>query len=136
MRPAAAASRRTALGRVVEAADALEEEVAQFTGELSALLAGRGEELLGEEGVALRAGHDRVRERGRERVVGVRREKCRQLVTFERCELEHERRAGATDTVLEPPHTRGRRWLVRAVGPEQQNLLVADVVREEDEEVE
>ena len=62
------------LGRVVEAADALEEEVAQFTGELSALLAGRGEELLGEEGVALRAGHDRVGEGGRERPSGAPRE--------------------------------------------------------------
>ena len=69
-------------------------------------------------------------------LVGVRREKRRQLLAFERRELEHERRARAPDPVLEPPHARGRRWLVRAVGPEQQNLLVADVVREEDEEVE
>jgi len=66
----------------------------------------------------------------------VSREKRRQLVTFERCELEHERRAGAPDTVLEPPESRGGRGLVRAVGREQHNLLVADVVREEDEEVE
>ena len=56
--------------------------------------------------------------------------------TFERPELEQKRRARATNTLREPAHALCGRGLVRAVGREQQNLLVADVVREEDEEVE
>ena len=66
----------------------------------------------------------------------MRRKQRRQLLSLERPELEEKRRARATNPLREPAHALGGRGLVRAVGPEQQNLLVADVVREEDEEVE
>ena len=99
-------------------------------------LAGGGEELLGEEGVALGAGDDRVRQRRRRRSVGASREQRRQLLVLERSELEHERRARAPDAVGKPAHALGRRELVRAVGREQQNRPVVEVVREEDDEIE
>ena len=64
------------------------------------------------------------------------REQRRQLVALERPELEHERRARAPDAVGEPAHALGRRGLVGAVGREQQNRPVVEVVREEDDEIE
>jgi hypothetical protein len=60
----------------------------------------------------------------------------RQLVALERSELEHQRRARAPDTVGEPAHTLGRRELVGAVGREQQNRPVVEVVCEEYDEIE
>ena len=56
-----------ALRRTVEPVDALQQQVAQATRELAALVARGGEELLGEEGVALGAGDDRVGQRRRQR---------------------------------------------------------------------
>ena len=47
-----------------------------------------------------------------------------------------ERRARAPDAVGESAHALGRRELVRAVGREQQNPPVVEVVREEDDEIE
>ena len=55
---------------------------------------------------------------------------------LERSELEHERRARAPDAVAKPAHALGRRTLVRAVGREQQDRPVVNVVREEDDEIE
>ena len=55
---------------------------------------------------------------------------------LERSELEHQRGARAPDAVGEPAHTLGRGALVRAVGREQQNRPVVEVVREEDDEIE
>ena len=121
---------------MVEPGDALQQQVAQAARELAALVAGGGEELLGEERVALRAGDDRVRQRRRQRGVGASREQRRQLLVLERPELEHERRARAPDAVGEPAHALGRRRLVRAVGREQQDPPVVEVVREEDDEIE
>ena len=66
----------------------------------------------------------------------MRREQRRQLLVLERSELEHERRARAPDAVGKPAHALGRRELVRAVGREQQNPPVVEVVREEDDEIE
>ena len=73
-----------ALRRLVETDDALQEEVAQAAGKLPAPVACGGEELLGEERVALRAGHDRVRHRRRQGSVGVTREERCELVALER----------------------------------------------------
>ncbi len=56
-----------ALRRGVELVDALQQQVAQATRKPATLVAGGGEELLGEEGVALGAGDDRVGQRRRRR---------------------------------------------------------------------
>ena len=125
-----------ALRRPVEPGDALQQQVAQAARELAALVAGGGEELLGEERVAFGAGDDRVVSAAGGRSAGVSREQRRQLVALERSELEHERRARAPDAVGEPAHALGRRGLVGAVGREQQNPAVVEVVREEDDEIE
>ena len=123
------------LGRLVDAGEALQEQIAQATRELCALLARRREELLHEEGISLRAGHDRVCQ-GHRQGVAVSRQERRQVVVLERSEFDHVRGARAADPVLEPPHARGRRGLVRAVGREQQNRPVMEVVRKEDDEIE
>ena len=102
----------------------------------SPLVAAGGEELLGEEGVALRAGDDRVRQRRRQRMRRRERRAAPPALALERAELEHERRARAPDAVGEPAHALGRRGLVGAVGREQQHRPVGEVVREEDDEVE
>ena len=124
-----------ALRRLVQAGDALQQESRRPAGAPRRSPRG-GEELLGEEGVALRAGDDRVRQRRRQRSLGASREQRRQLLALERAELEHERRAGAPDPVGKPAHALGRRGLIRAVGREQQNRPVVEVVREEDDEIE
>jgi hypothetical protein len=116
--------------------DASQEKIAQATGELAADLARGGEELLGEEGVPLRAGHDLVRHGRRQRSLAVSREERRQLVALERAEIEDERRAGASDSVGKPSHALTRGGLVCAVGREHENRPVVEVVREEDDEVE
>ena len=54
-----------ALRLTVEPIHALQQEVAQTTRKLAALVARSREELFGEEGVAFRAGDDRVGERRR-----------------------------------------------------------------------
>ena len=54
-----------ALCLTVEPIHALQQDVAQTTRKLAALVARSREELFGEEGVALRAGDDRVGERRR-----------------------------------------------------------------------
>jgi hypothetical protein len=98
--------------------------------------AGGGEELLGEERVALGAGDDRVGQRRRGRGVGVGPEQRRQLLALERSELEQQRGARAPDAVGEPAHALGRGELVRAVGRQQHDPPVAEVVGEEDDQVE
>ena len=62
------------LGRLVKAGGALQEEIAQAPRELAAAIARGGQEFLGEEGVALRAGGDRVRHGRRQGSAGVSRE--------------------------------------------------------------
>ena len=53
-----------ALGGRAEPGDALQQQVAQAAGELAALVASGGEELLSEEGVALGTSDDDVGQRG------------------------------------------------------------------------
>ena len=138
--PDVAAGRRRepqqALGRAVEPGDPLEQQVTQATRELVALAVGRGQELLREEGVAFGAVDDRIAQRRGCRGVGVRREQRRQLLGRERSQVEQERRARAPDSVGKAAHALGRRELVRAVGREQENRPVGEVVREKDHEVE
>ena len=56
--------------------------------------------------------------------------------SLERAQLEHEPRVRASDAVRKPAHALRRGELVCAIGREQQNLLVDEVVREENEEIE
>ena len=99
-------------------------------------VAGGGEELLGEERVALGTRDDRGRDRRRRGSVGARREQLRQLLVAERSELEQQRRARAPHAIGEPAHALGRRGLVGAVGRQQQDPPIVEVVREEDDEIE
>ncbi len=124
-----------ALRRRVEPVDALQQQVAQAARKLAGPVGGR-EELLGEERVALGAGDDRVRQGGRHRGVGAGREQRRQVVALERAELEQGRRARAPDAVGEPTHPLGRGRVVGAIGREQENPPVVEVVGEEDDQVE
>ena len=100
------------------------------------LVAGGGQQLLGEEGVAFGAGNDRVRQRRRRQRVGAGGEQRHQLLAVERPELQHQRRARASDAVGQPAHPRGRGGLVGAVGRQQQHPSVVEVVGEEDDQVE
>ncbi len=69
-------------------------------------------------------------------MVGVSREQLRKLLPLERPELEDKGRARAPDAVGEPSHSLGRCGVVGAVGRDQQNRPVLEVVREEDDEIE
>ena len=71
---------------------------------------------------------------GRERV-GARGEQRRQLLAPERSQLQHQRRARASDAVGQPAHPRGRGGLVGAAGRQQQHPPVAEVVGEEDDQI-
>ena len=126
-----------ALRRRVEPGHALQQQVAQAARELAALVAGGGQELLGEEGVALGAGDDRVRQRRRRRGVGASREQRRQLVALRAVRARapapspsagRRRRAGAC--------ARPRRARPRGRSPSSSNPPVVEVVREEDDEIE
>ena len=97
---------------------------------------GRGEELLGEEGVAFGAGDDRVVS-----AAGRRRRRAPRAVPSSRRassgpSSSTQRRARAPDAVGEPAHAVGRGEFVRAVGREQEDAAVVQVVGEEDDEIE
>ena len=124
-----------ALRPSVEPDHALQKQIAQSTRKLS-LVARGSEEFFGKEGVAFGAGNNRAGQRRLQRRVGAGREQLHQLLILERAQLEHEPRVRASDAVREPAHALHRRELVWAIGREQQNLLVDEVVREEDEEIE
>ena len=64
------------------------------------------------------------------------RRAARTTPRLERPELEQKRRARPADAVGQPSHPLRRRELVRAVGREQENRPVVEVVREEDEKIE
>ena len=64
------------------------------------------------------------------------REQLRELRRLERCELEQECRARAPDAVGESAHPLRGQGLVGAVGREEQERPVVEVVREEDDEIE
>ena len=121
----------------VESGHALQQQVAQAARKLAARVAGGSEELLGEEGVALRAGDDLVRQRS---PAGSRRYEPRAAPRARRAPsgpsssktADPERRT----PICEAAHALRRRRLVRAVGREQQNRPVVEVVREEDDEIE
>jgi hypothetical protein len=69
-------------------------------------------------------------------MAGLSREQLAKLLAPERAELEDVRGAGAADAVGEPAHPCRRRGLICAAGRERQNRPVAEVVREEDNEIE
>jgi hypothetical protein len=124
-----------ALGRRVEPRGALQQHLAQATRQRAALVAGGGQQLLGEERVALGAGDDLVRQRRRRQGVGASRQQRGQLLTLERAELDRQRRARAPHAIRQPAHALGRGEFVRAVGRQQQDPPVAQVVGEEDDQV-
>ncbi len=124
-----------ALRPVIQAGNTLQEKLAQPARQPNVVVAG-GEELLGEEGVALRPGKDRVRHgRGQGRTAAGRDERC-QLVSLERTELENERRRGSANPVDEPRHPSRRGGFVCAVRREEEHRAVLEVVREVDDKVE
>ena len=124
-----------ALRRTVEPRHTLEQQLAQAARERIGPVGGR-EELLGEERVTFGAGGDRVRQGGRHRGVGAGRQQRRQRVTLERPEVEQRRRARAPNAVGESAHPPGRAGVVGAIGREQENVPVVEVVSEEDDQVE
>ena len=71
-----------------------------------------------------------------EGVVGTSRKQRRQLVAFQRPEARAGPPSPNAGRVRKAAHALRGRQLVRAVGREQQNLPVVEVVREEDEEIE
>ena len=125
-----------ALCRRVQPDHALQQQFPHDPGELAALVAGGGKELLGKEGVAVGAKDDRVPQRCRQGRVGAGDDQRRQLGVVERPELEHGARARVANAVAQSKHALGRRGLVITVRPEQQYPPVVEVVREEDDKVE
>jgi hypothetical protein len=124
-----------ALRRAIEPRHPLQQHDTQAVRQLAALVARRGQELLGVERIAFGAGEDLVGQRPR-RCAGARSEQRRQLLALERPQLDQERRARALDAVGEPAHALRRRGLVLAVGGHQQHAPIVEVVREVDDEVE
>ena len=113
----------------------MQQQVAQ-AGRERAVAVGGGDELLGEERIALGASDDRVDARRRHRSVGPGGEQRRDRVVREWAELEPQRRPRALDACGEPMHAVGRRRLVGAVGGDQQDPPVVEVVGEEHHEIE
>jgi hypothetical protein len=124
-----------ALRRSVEPGGALQQQVAQAPRQLTAPVAGGGQQLLGEERVALGAGDDHVRQRCRWRGVGAGLQQRRQLLVLERSELHRQRRARAPHAIRQPAHALGRGAFVRTVGRQQQQPPVVEVVGEEDDQI-
>jgi hypothetical protein len=67
--------------------------------------------------------------------VGAGRQQRGQLLVLERSKLQHQRRARAPGALSQSAHPHGRRRLVLAVGRQQQYPPVAEVVGEENEQV-
>ena len=126
-----------ARGRAVEVSEAHQEEIAQAPRELAAAVAGRGQELLGEEGVAFGAGDDGGGQVPGHGAAGTSHEQPRQLLPPERPELKQDRGPRAPDTLGKTAHALGRGCpaLGGADGPKQQDRPVAEVVGEEGDEV-
>jgi hypothetical protein len=120
----------------VESRHALQQQHAQGARKLLARFAGGGEELLGEEGVALRTRDDLVRQPHRQKAVGTSGEQRLQLLVLERPEVEQDRRSRPSDAIRKAAHALRRRRLVGAVGGEEQNRPAVEIVREEDGEIE
>ena len=124
------------LGRGVEPFHPLQQQVAQAARESGSRVSARGEEFLGEEGVASGAGDDGVGQRGGERAAGAGGEQRRQVLGRERAEVEHEAGTRAPHAVGQPGHAALRGWLVLAIGGEQDHRSFGQVVGEEDDQVE
>ena len=105
------------LCRTIEPVDTLKQQITEPVRELAART-GRGEQLLGEERVALGAGDDRRRQSRGQGRVGVGVQQGGQLFVLERAKLEDYPRPGAPHAVGKPPHALGRCRLVGAVGEE------------------
>jgi hypothetical protein len=120
-----------ALGRGVEPADPLEQQVAYAAREFGGPGRAGREELLGEEGVASRTGDDGGGQRG-----GCGDEQRGQVLGRERAEVEHQAGTRAPHAVGQPGHAPLCGRLVPAVGGEQDHRPSGQVVGEEDDEVE
>ena len=83
---------------------AVQEQVAQAAGQVFVAAARDCEQLLGEERVALAAGHDRLRHRGREWLGRGRVEQGHDVAGVERSQVQHRTDAGASDAVGEGVH--------------------------------
>ena len=100
------------------------------------VVGGSVEKLLGEEWVAFRAGHDRLRERRRRGRIRASREQRRQLLGGEWAELDQDGGARVLHAVCESTHVLARGKLACTVGREHQDRAVGEVVGEENDEIE
>ena len=122
--------------RRVQALEVREQRVLEQLGELGLVAQRRGDQLLGEERVALRAGADRLDQLGAQRAVALAGDERRELVPRERSELHRERDPAAPQPGGQPVH---RVVLAHRVLPprrDDEHAAVVDGVRQEGEEVE
>ena len=122
--------------RRVQALEVREQRVLEQLGELGLVAQRRGDQLLGEERVALRAGADRLDQLRGQRAVALAGDERRELVPRERPELHRERDPAAPQPGGQPVH---RVVLAHRVVPprrDDQHAAVVDGVRQEGEEVE
>ena len=92
------------LGRRVEPFHPLEQQVTQAVRESGSRVSARGQEFLGEEGVASGPGDDGVGQRGGERRGRRGGEQRRQVLGRERAEVEHQAGTRAPHAVGQPGH--------------------------------
>ncbi len=124
------------LAPLPEVGDAGEEDVAQRGRQLGrAVVAGRHEELLGEEGVAAGAGVDRLQQRGIELPPGDRLELSPRLESVERVQLDAFDLAGPLQLGDERQQRVAPVELVRAIRQQDHDGAVAQVADEEAEQV-
>ena len=122
--------------RRLQALEVREQRVLEQPGELGLVAQRRGDQLLGEERVALRAGADRLDQLGAQRAVALAGDERRELVPRERSELHRERNPAAPQPGGQPVH---RVVLAHRVLPprrDDEHAAVVDGVRQEGEEVE
>jgi hypothetical protein len=125
-----------ALGPAVELRDPLEQQVPEDVGQVHPAATGGGQQLLGEERVALGAGDDRLGLRGREWRPAAADQQGLQLLAVQRPQLQSRPRPGAQERRDQPAERVLGRRLVAAVGPDQQHPLLGEVVGDEGDQVE
>ena len=104
--------------------------------QVHATLAGGGQQLLDKERVALRAGDDRLRHRGREGRSAAALQQGLHLLAAKRPQLQPRRHAGAPEPHHESAEPMLAQQLLAAVGPKQQHPPLVEVVGEEGDQVE
>ena len=125
-----------ALRRGVELVDALQQQVAQAARELAGPSSAAARSSSAKNGLpSERAAIVSVRAAGTGASARAASSAAR-VVVRERPELEQRRRARAPDAVGESAHPLGRGGVVGAIGREQENSPVVEVVGEEDDQVE